>query len=189
MYYKLLNFNSILDKNNYLTTTVKINGTEKEFIIDTGSPLSKMPADNTEIDRILEYCTPAWLGDIIVVTRGDRKDHEKKLFKVLKKLENACYRASEKKSEFFLNKMKWLGHEIVENGIKPNKEEVKAILDLKHPENPKQLKLFLGEKQYLAKLLPRLSERTDKLRKLLKKNTNGNGKRKNKMILKRLRKC
>ena len=67
--------------------------------------------------------------------------------------------------------MKWLGHEIDEEGIKPNKEKVKAILDLKHPENPKQLKSFLGAIQYLAKILPRLSERTDKLRKLLKKNT------------------
>ena len=68
-----------------------------------------------KIDRKLEYCTPAWLDDIIVVTRGDRKDHEKKLFDVLKKLENAGYRASEKKSEFFQNKIRWLGHEIDEN--------------------------------------------------------------------------
>ena len=67
--------------------------------------------------------------------------------------------------------MKWLEHEIDENGIKPNKEKVKAILELKHPENPKQLKSFLGAIQYLAKFLPKLSERTDRLRKLLKKNT------------------
>ena len=89
-----------------------------------------------KIDRTLEYCTPAWLDDIIVVTRGDQKDQKKKLFDVLKKLEDAGYRASEKKSEFFQNKMKRLGHEIDEEGIKPNKEKVKAILDLKHPENP-----------------------------------------------------
>ena len=67
--------------------------------------------------------------------------------------------------------MKWLGHEIDEDGIKPNKEKVKVILELKHPENPKQLNTFLGAIQYLAKFLPRLSERTDRLRKLLKKNT------------------
>ena len=42
---------------------------------------------------------------------------------------------------------------------------------MKHLENQKQLKSFLGAIQYLAKFLPRLSERTDKLRKLLKKNT------------------
>ena len=38
-----------MDKNKYLTTTVKINGMEKEFIIDTGSPISIMPAGNTKM--------------------------------------------------------------------------------------------------------------------------------------------
>ena len=122
-------------------------------------------------DRTLEYCTPAWLDNIIVVTRGDKKDHEEKLIDVLRKLENAGYRAKERKSEFFQNKTRWLGHKIDEDGIIPNKEKVKTILDLKHPENPKQLKSFLGAKQNLAKIVPRLSKRTDQLRRLLKKNT------------------
>ena len=59
-----------------------------------------------KIDRTLEYSTPAWLDDIIVVTRGDRKEHEKKLFDVIKKLEDAGYRTSERKFEFFLNSTK-----------------------------------------------------------------------------------
>ena len=88
-----------------------------------------------KIDQTLEYSTPAWLNDIIVVTRGDREEHENKLLDVLKKLKDAAYRASERKSEFFLNKTKWLGHEINETGINPNKERVKAKLDLKHSEN------------------------------------------------------
>ena len=123
-----------------------------------------------KIDRTLEYCTPAWLDDIIVVTRGSKQDHEKKLFDVLNKLEKAGYRASKRKSEFFINQTKWLGHEIDENGIKPNEEKVEAILRLKPPENTKELKSFLGAIQYMAKFLPKLSERTDKMRKLLKKN-------------------
>ena len=127
-----------------------------------------------KIDRTLEYSTPAWLDDITVVTRGDRIEHEKKLFDVLRKLQDAGYRASERKSEFFLNKTKWLGHEIDETEIKPNTEKVKAILDLKHPENQKQLKSFLGAIQYLAKFIPRLSERTERLRRLLKKESKWN---------------
>ena len=123
-----------------------------------------------KIDRTLEYCTSAWLDDIIVVTRGSKQDHEKKLFDVLNKLEKAGYRASKRKSEFFKNQTKWLGHEIDENGIEPNEEKVEAILRLKPPENTKELKSFLGAIQYMAKFLPKLSERTDKLRKLLKKN-------------------
>ena len=123
-----------------------------------------------KIDRTLEYWTPAWLDDIIVVTRGNKQDHEKKLFDVLTKLEKAGYRASKKKSEFFMNRIKWLGHEIDENGIKPNEEKIEAIQKLKSPENTKELKSFLGAIQYMAKFLPKLSEQTDRLRKLLKKN-------------------
>ena len=77
-----------------------------------------------KIDRTLDYCTPAWLDDLIVVTRGSKQDHEKKLFDILNKLEKAGYRASKKKSELFMNETNWLGHEINENGKKPNEEKV-----------------------------------------------------------------
>ena len=66
-----------------------------------------------------------------------------------------------------MSQTKWLVHEIDENGIKPSEEE--AILQLKPPENTKELKSFLGVIQYMAKVLPKLSERTDRLRKSLKK--------------------
>ena len=60
-----------------------------------------------KFDRTLGYRTPAWLDEIIVVTRGNRQDHEKKLFDVLNKLEKAGYRASKKKIRIFheTNKM------------------------------------------------------------------------------------
>ena len=76
-----------------------------------------------KIDRTLGYCTPAWLDDIILVTRGSKQDHEEKLFDVLNKLEKAGYRASKKKSEFFMEQTKWLGHEVDENGIKRNEKK------------------------------------------------------------------
>ena len=84
------------------------------------------------------------------------------------------YRASKKKSEFFMKQTKWLGHEIDKNGIKPNEEKVEAILKLNPPVNTKELKSFLGAIQYMAKCLPMLSERTDRLRKFLKKNETWN---------------
>ena len=31
-----------------------------------------------KIDPTLEYSTPAWLDDIIIVTRGNKQEHEKK---------------------------------------------------------------------------------------------------------------
>ena len=65
-------------------------------------------------------------------------------------------------------------HEIDETGIKPNKEKVKAILESKHPENQKQLKSFLSAIQNLAKCLARLSETTERLRRLLQKDSTWN---------------
>ena len=56
-----------------------------------------------KIDRTFGYCTPAWLNDIIIVTRGNKQDHEKKLFDILNEWKKAGYRASKKKSEFLMN--------------------------------------------------------------------------------------
>ena len=69
-----------------------------------------------------------------------------------------------------MKRTKWLGHEIDENGIKPNEEKVEAILNMNPPENTKELKSFLGAIQYMANFLSKLPERTDRLQKLLKKN-------------------
>ena len=49
--------NRITDRNKYLTTIVKVNGIEKEFKVDPGSPISIMPVDEnimkrTEIQKV-----------------------------------------------------------------------------------------------------------------------------------------
>ena len=69
-----------------------------------------------------------------------------------------------------MNRIKWLGHEINENGNKPNEENVEAMEKLKPPENTKELKSCLGALQYMANFPPKLWEQTDRLRRLLKKN-------------------
>ena len=81
-----------------------------------------------------------------------------------------------------MNGKKWLGHEIDENGIKPNEEKIEAILKLKPPENTtgEELKSLLGAIQHMAKLLPKLSEQTDRLRSLLKKMSHEYGEKNNK---------
>ena len=91
------------------------------------------PQSSKKIDRTLEYSTTALLDDIFVVTRGSKQDQEKKLFDILNKMEKVGYRASKRKSEFFMIQAKWLGHEIDEHRIKPNEEKVEAILKLNHP--------------------------------------------------------
>ena len=54
--HRIERINRITDRNKCLTTVMKINGIEKEFIVDTGSPISIRPVDEkimkqTEIQK------------------------------------------------------------------------------------------------------------------------------------------
>ena len=121
------------------------------------------------IDKVLEFKTPVWLDDIICVTNGTIEEHERELREVLTKLQEAGYRASERKTELFKKELTWLGYLINQNGVKPIQDKTDAITKLKALTNTKELKSFLGSIQHLSKFLNNLSKKTDRMRKLLKK--------------------
>ena len=100
--------------------------------------LSDIPTVFQElIDNVLEFKTPVWLDDIICMTNGRIEDHEKEVREVLMKLQNAGYRASEKKTELLKKELTWLGYFINQNGVKPIKEKTEAITKLAAPKNVK----------------------------------------------------
>ena len=117
-----------------------------------------------KIDQTLENKHPAWLDDILVVTKGTKEQHKRELIDVLTKLENAGYRLSENKTEFFKSGVAWVGHKIDENGIRPLQDKLKAIQEFRETKNEKELKSFLGAIQYLSKYIEKLSAQTDLLR-------------------------
>ena len=134
--------------------------------------LSDIPTVFQEhIDKVLEFKTPVWLDDIICVTNGTIDDHEREIREVLTKVQNAGYRASERKTELFKQEITWLGYHIDQKGVKPIKDKTEAITKLMAPKNAKELKSFLGSIQPLAKFINNLSKKTDRMRRLLKKET------------------
>ena len=132
--------------------------------------LSDIPTVFQEhIDRVLEFKTPVWLDDFICVTNGSIEEHEKELREVLMKLQNAGYRASKKKTELFKKELTWLGYFINQDGVKPIRDKTEAITKLTAPNNVKELKSFLGSIQHMSKFINNLSKKTDRMRRLLKK--------------------
>ena len=122
--------------------------------------LSDIPTVFQEhIDNNLEFTTLVWLDDIICVTNGTIEEHEQELREVLSKLQEAGYRASERKTELFKKELTWLGYQINQNGVKPIKDKTEAILKLKAPINTKELKSILGSIQHLSKFLNNLSKK------------------------------
>ena len=114
-----------------------------------------------KIDQTLDNKHPAWLEDIIVVTKGSKQKHMDDLIHVLTRLENAFYMLSENNSELFKTKIEWIGHKSDQNGIRPLQDKLLAIKELKKPENEKELKSFPGAIQYLSKSIENLSAQTD----------------------------
>ena len=92
------------------------------------------------IDKTLEYQTPAWQDDIIIATRSTAQEHMEQVSKVLTKLERAGYKASEEKSKFLKDEVSWLGFRITRNGITPLREKTEAIRKLKPPKNIKEVR-------------------------------------------------
>ena len=71
------------------------------------------------IDRTLEFKHPAWLDDIIIVTKGTIEKHESEEKETMKKLDEAGYRLHPKKCKFFKKEAEWVGHQINQDGIRP----------------------------------------------------------------------
>ena len=118
---------------------------------------------------MLENKHPAWLSQIIVVTKGSKEPYKKELIDVLTQLENTGYRLSENTSEFFKTEIEWTGNKIDQNGITPLQDKLMAIKNLKRHNNDKELKPFLGAVQYLSKYIDKFFAQTDGLTQLSEK--------------------
>ena len=119
---------------NFAMTGGTINGYHR-FLKGLYGPADIPTIFQEKTDKTLGHQTPAWLDDIIVVTRGTKEDYTRKLYSVLTKLEDEGYRASEKKSMFYQTETTWLGHTISQDGIRPNKEKTDAINNFEPPTN------------------------------------------------------
>jgi hypothetical protein len=65
--------------------------------------------------------------------------------------------------------VKYLGHWLTYQGVLPDRSKMRAIQDMPYPESVTEVKRFLRMVTYLGKSIPNLSQITDSLRQLTKK--------------------
>ena len=132
-----------------------------------------MPATfRKTIDKTLEGISSkfAFLDDILVITKGSLREHEKELGKILKRLDNEGLAINLQKCEFAKNNIEWLGFTITTSGKTPLITKTEAITKLDNPKTLKQLRSFLGSVHHLTKFIPNLTKFSEPFRALLKKN-------------------
>ena len=95
--------------------------------------LADMPVEfKKAMDRTLNHTqnTFCFLDDILIVSKGEEKEHKKLVRNVLLKLDEENLALKTSKCEFFQSSVNWLGHKLSSEGIIPKITKTKAIANL-----------------------------------------------------------
>ncbi|XP_046422341.1 uncharacterized protein K02A2.6-like [Neodiprion fabricii] len=86
----------------------------------------------------------AVVADDVVVTGSDDEEHLQNLDIVLTSLEECGLKGRVNKCEFFKDEVNYLGYKLRDDTITVNEEKYRAIVDMKEPENHKELQFLLA---------------------------------------------
>ena len=76
----------------------------------------------------------AYLDDILMKSKSII-EHKELVHKVFTKIQDYCFKLKETKCDFFMEKIKYLGHIIDRDGRKSDPEQAAAIKDMLAPNN------------------------------------------------------
>lgn len=110
-----------------------------------------------------------YVDDILIFGKSI-EEHDKILKKALDICKENNIKLNKNKCKFGITEIKYMGHILSSNGIRPEEEKIKAISLYKTPQNKKDLEIFLGMITYLQRFIPNASTITEPLRNLLKSN-------------------
>ena len=120
--------------------------------------------------RNLPEVTTDPFKDDLVVTSDTFIAHLRDLRKVFGLLREYNFYLKRKKCHLFKAEVKFLGHYLSQEGIRPCTEKINAILKMKYPVNVTQIKSFVSACRWFGKFIPNLAHIAAPLYKLLKKN-------------------
>ena len=104
--------------------------------------------------------------DDILVHGSTISIHNQRVKQVLDRCREINLKLNRSKCRIGMSEVNYVGHRITGDGLKPTEERVKAIVDMKAPENIKELEAVLGMIAHVAKFIPMLSELNAPLRAL-----------------------
>ena len=123
-----------------------------------------------KMDAILSGCKGTMhITDDILVFGKSLEDHDNNLHNLMKRAGKCGLVCYPEKCTIRTREAKFFGMIYTPEGIQPDPNKTEEIANLPSPKCVKDLQQFLGMVQYLASYTPNLSEKTDILRELTKK--------------------
>ncbi|XP_037870373.1 uncharacterized protein LOC119629252 [Bombyx mori] len=125
---------------------------------------------NTALSGLQGLRCFVYLDDIVCYS-SDLKTQIQNLAEIFQRLRNFNLKLQPDKCEFLRREVAYLGHIISTDGVKPNPDKIKAVVEFPTPSNPKDIKSFLGLVSYYRRFIPDFSKIAKPLTSLLKKET------------------
>ncbi len=134
----------------------------------TNAPVTFCILKNDIFREWLDDFVVVYINDILIYS-GSLEEHAEHLRKVFQRLrENKLY-AKLEKCEFGVTKVDFLGHRIIQKGLKMDDHKVNAIVDWEPLKSVLALKSFLGLASYYRKFIKNIAKIAALLTNLLKK--------------------
>lgn len=109
--------------------------------------------------------------DDLLVWGDTLEQHDRRLMRLLQRADENGLRFNKSKCKFRMTEVKYIGHTLSADGLKPDDEKIRAIVQIPPPADKQALLRFMGMIQYLAKFIPNLSDVSAPLRQLLQGET------------------
>jgi hypothetical protein len=134
----------------------------------TNAPAYFMYLMNSVFMPELDKFVVVFIDDILVYSKNE-EEHAGHLHVVLQRLREHHLYAKLSKCDFWLKKIKFLGHTITQAGIVVDPDKVQEVMNWKPPTAIRQIRSFLGLAGYYQRFIPDFSRIAKPITELLKK--------------------
>ena len=132
------------------------------------SPATFQKLMNTVLYELRGIKAFVYLDDVIVFGQTV-KEHNENLVRVLEALRKHKLKLEPEKCHFLMAKLKYLGHVISKDGIRPNGDNVASIKNMAEPKTDREVRSFLGAVNFYDKFIKNITDKRKPLNDLLKK--------------------
>ncbi|XP_063441937.1 uncharacterized protein K02A2.6-like [Mytilus trossulus] len=116
------------------------------------------------------------VDDILIYGEGDTEeeaidDHDRKFRALMERCRERNSKLNKEKFKLKLKEVRFIGHLVTSEGLKPDPENIRAVIDMPKPTDVSGVRRILGIVTYLSKFLPKLTDICEPLRKLTLKDS------------------
>jgi hypothetical protein len=120
------------------------------------------------LEGLIGKCCYVYVDDILVVGETE-SEHDNAFKEVTERLIKYGLRVNQKKVEYKVKRIKFLGHLIGQNKVSLDLEKEDSIRQMKSPKSKEEVQQFMGIINYYRKFISRCAEKSEELLKFLRK--------------------